>query len=245
MSKHIVWFSAGAASAIVAKIVSKQIPDAYIYYCDTGSEHPDNFRFIKDIENWINNEIIFLKSSKYKNINEVFDKKQYLSGIKGAPCTTELKRNVRIENTDINDIQYWGYTLEEKRRAENFSLRNNKIINKYPLIEYGIKKQDCIALLNEAKIKIPAMYNLGYDHNNCIGCVKSSSPKYWNMIRKDFPEEFKRRAEQERKFKYSLCKVKGKPIYLDELSIYENEHNDIDISCDLGCQAIYNTYIIN
>jgi len=241
--KHIVWFSAGAASAVVARIISKQIPDCHIFYCDVGSEHPDNYRFLDDCQKWIGKKIFRVTNSSFKNIDDVFEKKKYLSGHYGAPCTTELKRKVRLMYSTVNDLQYWGFTLEERQRSENFSQRNPQTINKYPLIEYGIKKQDCLALIKEVGIELPAMYKLGYDHNNCIGCVKSGSPKYWNMIRRDFPEVFNKRAEQERKFKYRLCKVKGEPVYLDELDPNEVEHTDLDISCDLGCQMIYNTLI--
>lgn len=241
--KHIVWFSAGAASAVTARIISKQIPDTHIFYCDVGSEHPDNYRFLSDCEKWIGKKILRVTNTTYKNIDDVFEDKRYLSGHYGAPCTNELKRKVRLMVSNVNDVNYWGFTLEERKRAYNFTERNPKIINKYPLIEYGIKKNDCLALIKEAGIELPMMYKLGYDHNNCIGCVKSGSPKYWNMIRRDFPEVFKRRAEQERKFKYRLCKVKGIPTYLDELDPNEIEHTDIDISCDLGCQMIYNTHI--
>lgn len=241
--KHIVWFSCGAASAVVARLVVKQRPEAHLVYCRVENEHPDNLRFLTDCEQWIGKEIEIIKSDKFKDVDEVIEKRRYMAGHAGAPCTMELKRNVRIAYTDINDIQYWGFTLEERQRAINFSERNPLLINKYPLIEYGIKKSDCLALIKEAGIELPAMYKLGYDHNNCIGCVKSGSPKYWNMIRRDFPEVFKKRAEQERKFKYRLCKVKGEPVYLDELDPNEIEHTDLDISCDLGCQMIYNTHI--
>lgn len=241
--KHIAWFSCGAPSAVMSRILSKQIPDLYIVYNYIEDEHEDNLRFYRECEEWIGKKFETTKSLKYKNVDDVIEKKKYMSGHAGAPCTMELKRNVRLIYADANDINYWGYTVEEIKRAEGYTLRNSAFINRYPLIEYGIKKQDCLALIKEAGIEIPAMYKLGYDHNNCIGCVKSGSPKYWNMIRRDFPEVFRKRAEQERKLKYRLCKVKGEPVYLDELDPNEIEHTDLDISCDLGCQAIYNTII--
>lgn len=47
----VVWFSAGAASAVAAKLTLKKYEGrlpVHICYCDTGSEHPDNERFISD-----------------------------------------------------------------------------------------------------------------------------------------------------------------------------------------------------
>jgi hypothetical protein len=52
-------------------------------------------------------------------------------------------------------------------------------------------------MLWKAGIEIPAMYKMGYNNNNCIGCVKGGMG-YWNKIRKDFPEVFNRMAVIER-----------------------------------------------
>ena len=40
------------------------------------------------------------------------------------------------------------------------------------------------------------MYKLGYNNNNCIGCVKGGQA-YWNKIRIDFPETFNKMAKLE------------------------------------------------
>jgi len=241
--KHIAWFSCGAPSAVMSKILSRQVPDLHIVYNYIKNEHEDNLRFYADCEKWIGRKFETTRSQKFEDVDDVIKKRRYMRGHAGAPCTMELKRNVRLEYADINDINYWGFTLEERDRADSYTERNPNTINRYPLIEYGIKKQDCYALIAEVGIELPAMYKLGYDHNNCIGCVKSGSPKYWNMIRRDFPKVFNERAEQERLYKFALCKVKGEPVYLDELDPNEIEHTDLDISCDLGCQMIYNTHI--
>ena len=49
------------------------------------------------------------------------------------------------------------------------------------------------------------MYKLGYNNNNCIGCVKGGIG-YWNKIRVDFPAEFDRMAELERKIGHAVLK---------------------------------------
>ena len=46
-------FSCGAASAVATKLAIEKYGDAVeIYYCDTGSEHPDNERFLQSCEVW-------------------------------------------------------------------------------------------------------------------------------------------------------------------------------------------------
>ena len=85
------------------------------------------------------------------------------------------------------------------------------------LIDENITKEDCFKILQEAKIKLPEIYSLGYPNANCIGCVKSSSPTYWNLVRKTFPEIYEERAEQSRRIGAKLVIVKGKRKFLDEL----------------------------
>ena len=61
------------------------------------------------------------------------------------------------------------------------------------------------------------MYRLGFENNNCIGCVKATSPAYWNLTRKNFPERYRQRAEQSRRLGVRLVRYKGVRIFLDEL----------------------------
>ena len=97
--RHISWFSCGAASAIAAKMALNKWPDTQVVYCDTSaSEHPDNVRFMKDIESWLKVDVIRLKSDRYNSIDDVFKSARYMSGIAGARCTIEMKK-------------YWRYVL--------------------------------------------------------------------------------------------------------------------------------------
>jgi hypothetical protein len=85
------------------------------------------------------------------------------------------------------------------------------------LIDENITKGNCFDILLDAEIKLPEIYKLGFPNANCIGCVKSQSPTYWNLVREKFPEVFKQRAEQSRRLGVKLVKYKGERIFLDEL----------------------------
>lgn len=75
------------------------------------------------------------------------------------------------------------------------------------------------AILSEAGIEIPEAYRLGFPNANCIGCVKATSPTYWNHVRNVRPNIFERRAAQSRKLGVRLVRYKGKRIFLDELPL--------------------------
>ena len=235
--RNIVWFSCGAASAVACKLAVKKYPDCVILYCDTGGEHPDNKRFLKDIEKWIDKKITILKNEKYTDHFDVFEKVKYITSPRGARCTTVLKRELREDYQKPNDVHIFGYTTDERVRAANFEIRNPELKTEWILINNKVTKQNCLGILWEAGIKIPIMYELGYNHNNCIGCCKGGKG-YWNKIRKDFPEHFNRMAQIERKLKYSMHDK-----YLDEMQEDEgNFKKEPDITCDIFCHNIINQW---
>lgn len=246
MNRPIVWFSCGAASAIAAKLAVEKYGDwCHVVYCDTSAEeHPDNVRFMHDVESWIGKKVTIIKSEKYGTVTDVFRDRKYMSGIKGAPCTVELKKVPRFAFQRGDDIHMFGFTLDEGKRIEEFEHNNFDLSFDWILYNNKILKSDCYKRLQEANIELPAMYKLGYKNNNCIGCVKATSPAYWWRTMIDFPEHFERRAKQSREIGCRLTRVKGERIFLDELKNYEAEvlplvakfwANQEDISCGPEC----------
>lgn len=234
----ICWFSCGAASAVAAKLTMEKVKDRelLVVYCDTmATEHPDNERFFQDVEAWLGLNILKLKSKRYEDVDAVFEGRRYMSGIQGAPCTVEMKKRPRFDFQRPTDLHVFGMTLDEKRRADKFAQDNPELGLYWPLIEEQVTKDTCLQILSEAGIKIPAMYELGYKNNNCLGCVKATSPAYWNKIRQDFPEVFQRRCEQSRRFGVKLTRVKGQRIFLDELEPAVVEYVEEDLSCGPQC----------
>jgi hypothetical protein len=236
--RHVVWFSCGGASAVAAKCAVEKYGDACeVVYCDTMStEHEDNARFFADIERWIGRTIKVIKSAKYASVDEVFEKRRYMSGIKGAICTTEMKKIPRVAFQDATDTHVFGYTVGEEKRAESFEEENPSLHVEWILIDAGITKDQCKHILAANGIALPAMYGLGFDHNNCLGCVKATSPGYWNRTRRHFPGVFARRAAQSRAIGAKLARVKGQRIYLDQLPPDADAPDDA-IDCGPVCQV--------
>ena len=241
--RHIVWFSCGAASAVTAKLAVDAGLNPVVVYCDTmESEHPDNERFFNDVQKWIGTEIIKIHSENYQNIDDVFMKTRYMSGVAGARCTTEMKKIPRLEFQEkgdlfsIADIHHFGFTVDECKRIINFKVNNPEIISRFLLAYHGLTKFDCKKRILNAGIKLPIMYDLGFNNNNCIGCVKAQSPKYWNLTRRHFPDVFKRRCEQSRKLEVRLVKIGKKRIFLDQLKPEDMTDYDEQIECGVVCQ---------
>jgi 3'-phosphoadenosine 5'-phosphosulfate sulfotransferase (PAPS reductase)/FAD synthetase len=243
MARKLVWFSCGAASAVAAKLaVDKYGDDCEVLYCDTlAYEHPDNPRFMADVAKWIGKDIKLLKSEKYDDIFDVFQKTGWLIGVGGARCTTELKKNVRKQYQREGDIHIFGLTSDEAKRIERFEDQND-VIAEWILADNEVSKKDCYRILQEAGIDLPEMYKLGYNNNNCIGCVKGQAG-YWNKIRVDFPDAFDRMAKMERELNAAINKTyagdgKRKRIFLDELDPKAGRGVPLpDIECGALCIA--------
>ena len=232
--RTVVWFSAGAASAVAAKLTLAEGP-AVLAYTDPGAEHPDNDRFIADCEKWFGQEVVRLRSTKYADTWQVFTERRFLNSPLGALCTTELKKKVRQDFQRPDDVQVFGYTAEEEHRAARFRAQNPEVDLRCPLIDRGLSKDDCISLVDRAGIVLPAMYRLGYRNNNCVGCVKGGAG-YWNKIRRDFPDTFKRMAELERDIGATVLRMDGEAVYLDELEPDRGRYADEPaFECSLLC----------
>ena len=230
--RTVIWFSCGAASAVAAFLALKDAPNAVLVYCDTGGEHPDNMRFLKDVEKWLGKTVTILRNEKYKDHFDVIKKNRYVNGPGGAKCTVELKKYLRFKFQDVDDIQVFGYTAEETDRAVRFNKSYPEVMSCYPLINKGFTKEMCLGLIEKVGIELPAMYKLGFNNNNCIGCVKGGAG-YWNRIRIHFPDKFKQMAVLERELNHSC--IKGK--FLDELKPEDGRHKEPKISCDFVCQS--------
>jgi 3'-phosphoadenosine 5'-phosphosulfate sulfotransferase (PAPS reductase)/FAD synthetase len=227
MTRTVAWFSCGAASAVATKLALAEHSNVVIAYTEVVNEHPDNKRFLADCEKWFGQEVIVLRNERYNaDIREVFKQERFLVSPDGAPCTRLLKRQMRVFFEEEDDLQVFGFTLEERHRAKRLAESNAYMNASFPLIEKNLTKADCLAMIARAGIEIPAMYRLGYRNNNCIGCVKGGAG-YWNKIRVDFPTQFAERAADERMVGHSIIKREtgkdagGKrtfePVFLDEL----------------------------
>lgn len=217
--RYVAWFSCGAASAVAAKLAVDEYGDkCVVVYCDTSkSEHPDNMRFLADVERWIGKPILKLKSEKYDSVEQVFQERRYMSGIKGAICTTEMKKLPRLHWQDFDDVHIWGLTFDEQKRIKQFEQNNPELRLRWILRDHQLGKKQCLQLVEQAGIRLPEMYALGFEHNNCIGCVKATSPDYWRKVRRLFPEVFAERARRSREINCRLVRINGERKFLDEL----------------------------
>lgn len=251
MGRRIRWFSSGAASAVAAKIDISEfgLADGCVVQSCTGSEDDDNHRFRRDAAAWLGCDVAVIKSETYSDTWSVWEKRRYLSGFNGAPCTGELKVVPRLNFQLPSDVHIFGYTADplDRNRAENLRRRYPDLNVYFPLVERGITKANCLAMIERAGIALPRSYAMGFPNANCLksGCSKATSPDYWALHRKHFPDGFARTAALARELGVKLAiiarekdesgKVKNIRGFIDEIPADQPTTNPIAPACDLLC----------
>lgn len=239
MNKIIGWFSGGVSSAIAIKIALESIKVDEIIYIHIDNHHSDTLRFLVDCEKWYGRKIIKLQSklASVQNAILLAGGRGYINGAAGASCTHRLKRLVRKdwESKQSKQLTYiWGMDYSEKHRVNRLqeAMENQKHL--FPLVQNNIDKNKAHQILKASKISRPKMYDLGYNNNNCVGCVKGGMG-YWNKIRQDFPDVFKRMALIERRVGASCIKN----IFLDTLNPERGRMSKPIIEdCGIFCETI-------
>lgn len=243
METIVVWFSCGAASAVAAKKTIELYGDTHnirIVNNPVIEEDWDNRRFLKDVEKWLGVEIEYATNPSFPSCSavSVWDARKAMSFPNGAPCTQELKKRVRQnwEKENHADHHVLGFTLDEKKRHENFIKTERPLLP--VLIDQQITKADCYRIVMEAGLVLPRIYKMGYPNANCIGCVKATSPTYWNHVRKHHPEVFEARARQSEALGVKLVRVKGERIPLTQLDPDAKGRplKNMDFECGIFCE---------
>ncbi len=244
-----VWFSCGAASAVAAKLTIREYGHAQnirVIYNPVKEEDEDNLRFMKDIQDWIGIDIELAWNNKFPSCSasDVWADRKFMSSPYGAPCTGELKKEARRQWEEANkpDWHVLGYTVDEKHRHDRFVLTERS--NLLPvLIDARLTKQDCLEILLANDIEPPRVYGMGYPNANCIGCVKATSPTYWNHVRNTHPNVFAARARQSREIGCKLAKVKNERIHLDELpeDATGSPLKSLSFKCGIFCEEYRET----
>jgi len=240
------WFSCGAASSAAIKLASLEYPNMRVVNNPVAEEHADNLRYMRDCEEWFGIKIETARNFSFpdNSAESVWRKRGYMNGVKGAPCTGFLKKESRRTWEDLNGFDghhVFGFTIDEKHRHQRRVADGMKVLP--ILIDRGMTKQDCFDMVKDAGIKLPAVYEIGsrfgsgYPNANCIGCVKATSPTYWNHVRETFPDVFEARAKLSREIGCKLTRVKGKRLFLDELppDAKGRSMKTMKIECGITC----------
>lgn len=229
MNRIICWYSHGFASLIAAKKAiemnaGKRPIEVVSIWIEEEYHEPEQLCIVNE---FLGVPVKYIYDTKYNaSVNEVIKKTRYMSGVNGARCTKELKKQVRYDYQKDGDTHVFGMTIDEVKRIDQLIDNEPDLDIWAPLIELGISKTDCFKIASDNGIPLPKMYELGFHNNNCIGCVKASGAGYWNKIREHFPDVFNTRARQEELLNIALVTVSKNKFMKLYPEVYERMVND-------------------
>jgi hypothetical protein len=215
----IGWWSGGVASAMACYLaLEKWGDDVELVFCDTSLEHPDTYRFMDDFEKRVGAKVIKIKSERYSEPEDVWIAELALNFAQGAPCSTQLKKRVRIKYQDTyrDFAQVFGFDFcsKEINRAKAILYNDPDLNPVFPLIVERYDRDRIFTELKKLDIKPPLTYKY-FLNNNCIGAFKSSKGGcvqggigYWQKMQDLFPHKFAYMADME----HTLSALKGKPV---------------------------------
>lgn len=210
--KHIVQFSGGAGSWGAAKLVVQYYgaDDTLLLFADTRIEDEDLYRFLIEASADVGAPLKVIADGR--NPWEIFTYKRFLGNSRVDPCSRILKRelcyNYIKENWGPEDCRiYVGIDWTEEHRMKNVHTVWAPYQVVAPLCHPPyVEKQTLLDSLQQAGIKLPRLYSMGFPHNNCGGfCIKAGKAHFLNLLDK-MPERYKWHEEQEEALRQQLGK---------------------------------------
>ena len=223
--KHVVCYSGGHSSALVAIEVARKFGNSNVVLLNHdihfSVEHPDIKRFKKEVADYLELPITFAnhEDAQYDQFDVCVKAKAFKVGKGTELCTSRLKtepfmRWLKENIPDKNCIIYYGFDANEKHRIQRRSgiLGGLGYKSDYPLALWGNRT---ITSSEEINIARPNTYSV-FNHGNCIGCLKAGW-QHWYIVyctRKDVWEKAKW-AEAE--IGYSIHHDKSGQVYLEDM----------------------------
>lgn len=219
--KHIVCYSGGHSSALVAIEVVRKFGKNDVILCnhECKLEPLDVQRFEEEVAKYLDlpiTHVNFEGSAERDQFDVVVAKKSFVDvRSRNALCTHVMKTEpfmkwLNINYSDKDCILYYGFDGVEKnritRRSTIMSAHGYK--TDYPL---ALWKDRTIFNTNEINILPPNSYDV-FKHANCMGCLKAGW-QHWYCVYVLYPEIYEKGVFAENEIGHSI----HRDHYLDEM----------------------------
>lgn len=214
--RYIVNVSGGLTSfeALRRTLEKHGKENTHAIFADTLIEDEDLYRFLDDQERYFDIKIERLADGRTP-WQAMKDRRcimlRLANGAEVAPCSMELKRGVidkeiakRYEPGTYTRV--FGMDWTEMHRVERLQ-KELSSPTWFPLLEKPYADKCHIAdFLKQIGIKVPRLYGLGFDHNNCGGmCIKAGQAHWANLYFK-LPERYAEAEAREEEIRQFLEK---------------------------------------
>lgn len=243
MTKHIVCYSGGHSSVLVAVEVARGFgPENTIllnHDINPRTEEKDIKRFKQEVADYLGLPITYANHPQWDTKDQfdvVVDAKAFKVGNGTALCTHRLKtqpfeKYLKEFHPEKDVVIYYGFDANEMHRVQ----RRRQILGvqgyatDYPLALWPAEKRT-IHSTKEIGIEPPNGYNI-FKHANCTGCLKAGK-QHWYIVYLHRPDLWQKAKEAEEEIGYSILKegelVTLEPMFekMRALGITTTEHEN-------------------
>ncbi len=183
-------FSGGIASWATARRVAEKhgTGGLVLLFADTSMEDPDLYRFLKQAAANVGGELVRLADGRTPW--DVFFDERFLGNHRIDPCSKILKRQLlrrwlEAECDPATTTVYLGLDWNEGHRLERAGRYWKPWRVEAPLMDPPLlDRPELRGLLEAQGIRQPALYELGFPHNNCGGfCIKAGQAHFRLLLR--------------------------------------------------------------
>lgn len=183
-------YSMGVCSAYIAARLAETCHAPVCVFSDTGAEDIDTYRFGWEVARRYGMEVV--EASAGIDLWAWFRREKTIPARQIPACSIALKIKPARQfyaSAAPGRVAY-GYDRDEEERAERTLSRwqHTHLTPWFPLIEWGVSKQQCFGFFNDAGIKTPRVYE-HFRHANCLPCKNFRLPD-WQALRHHYPDRF-------------------------------------------------------
>lgn len=222
---HVVAFGGGIDStAMVIGLIERKEPIDLILFADTGGERPETYQHIDSFNAWLRERgcvevqiVRKMKDGQVYTLEEDCLKNECLPSIAYGfkRCSDHFK--IRPQHAFMRQwqpaidvwasggkvVKYIGYDAGETRRKENADRKvDNQYDYKYPLIDWGWEREECIDAIKAAGLPLPPK-------SACFFCP-SSRPAEIVALAESHPDLMDRALHMEKNAKLTVVQGLGR-----------------------------------
>ena len=233
--KTILSYGGGVNStAIIALAILKKLPmPDYIVFSDTGAEYPYTYKYINYLENKGIKLIYLTGGTQNKTLTEFCIEKKIMPSRLNRWCSDHWKiAPVRrfVRSLSCETETWIGIDQGEEHRAE----KRKKQGNRFPLIEMGLDRNECIRTIREVGLGVP-------QKSGCFFCPYQRK-RQWIELKKYYPDLWKIavKMEEQSRERTPLYTFKG-GVSLEDYVQDQDKQEELDFGfvLDQKCECYF------
>ena len=194
--RNICGISGGKDSSALAVYMRNKVPDMEYFFCDTGAELPETYKYLAKLEVVLGKKIAKLNSKRgFDHYFEIF--RGTLPSPQMRWCTSLLK--IKPLEDWIGEEEATSYVAirsDESNRKGYISTKPN-IRTVFPFVDDGVDHAGVIRILEDAGINLPEYYEWR-TRSGCYFCFFQRKAE-WVGLADRHPDLFKRAVAIEQK----------------------------------------------